>query len=162
MSVRPSVRPSVCPHGTTRLPLDGFSWNLIFGYISKICLSNSSFVKWDKYRGYFIHFWSHLAQFFVKWEMFQKKMLEKIKTILYSITFFKSKHLEVKWQNNVERGKPQITIWRPSISRCVPKAKHTHSEYVVGLLFHCNIGCTNAPQCYVFRTLPVHFLVYTS
>jgi hypothetical protein len=24
-----SVRPSVRPHGTTRLPLDGFSWNLI-------------------------------------------------------------------------------------------------------------------------------------
>jgi len=22
--------PSFCPHGTTRLPLDGFSWNLIF------------------------------------------------------------------------------------------------------------------------------------
>jgi hypothetical protein len=25
-----SVRPSVCPHGTTRLPLDGFSWNFVF------------------------------------------------------------------------------------------------------------------------------------
>jgi len=28
---------SVCPHGTTRLPLDGFSWNLIFEDFSKIC-----------------------------------------------------------------------------------------------------------------------------
>ena len=27
---------SVCPHGTTRLPLDGFSWNLIFEYFQKI------------------------------------------------------------------------------------------------------------------------------
>ena len=27
---------SVCPHGTTRLPLDGFSWNLTFELISKI------------------------------------------------------------------------------------------------------------------------------
>jgi len=25
-----SVRPSVCTHGTTRLPPDGFSWNFIF------------------------------------------------------------------------------------------------------------------------------------
>jgi hypothetical protein len=28
---------SACPHGTTRLLLDGFSWNLIFEYFSKIC-----------------------------------------------------------------------------------------------------------------------------
>jgi hypothetical protein len=27
---------SVRPHGTTRLPLDGFSWNLVFEYFSKI------------------------------------------------------------------------------------------------------------------------------
>ena len=34
--VCPSIRLSVCPHGTTRLPLDGYSWNLIFEYFSKI------------------------------------------------------------------------------------------------------------------------------
>ena len=27
------VRLSVCPHGTTQLPLGGFSWNLIFKYV---------------------------------------------------------------------------------------------------------------------------------
>ena len=32
---------SVRPH----LPLDGFSWNLIFEYFSKICRENSSFIK---------------------------------------------------------------------------------------------------------------------
>jgi len=40
-----SVRPSVRPLGTTRLPPDGFSWSLIFEYFSKICRENSSFVK---------------------------------------------------------------------------------------------------------------------
>ena len=30
-----SVHPSDCPHGTTRLPLDGFSWNLIVLVSSK-------------------------------------------------------------------------------------------------------------------------------
>jgi hypothetical protein len=25
------------------------------------------------------------------------------------------------------------------------------------LFFHCNNGCTNAPQCYVIRTLPLLF-----
>jgi hypothetical protein len=36
---------SVRPHETTRFPLDGFSWNLIFEYFSKICRENSSFLE---------------------------------------------------------------------------------------------------------------------
>jgi len=39
-----SVRPSVRPDKTTRLPLDRFSWNLIFENSSKICRENSSFI----------------------------------------------------------------------------------------------------------------------
>jgi hypothetical protein len=35
MSVRSSVCLYVRPHGTTGLPLEGFSWNLIFEYFSK-------------------------------------------------------------------------------------------------------------------------------
>jgi len=35
----------VCPHGTKRLPLDGFSWNLLFDYFWKICRERSSFMK---------------------------------------------------------------------------------------------------------------------
>jgi hypothetical protein len=38
-------RLSAHPHGTTRLTLLGFSWNLIFDYFSKICRENSSFIK---------------------------------------------------------------------------------------------------------------------
>jgi len=45
LSVRPSVRLSVGPLGTNRLPLDGFSWKPIFGYFSKTCQENSSFIK---------------------------------------------------------------------------------------------------------------------
>jgi len=29
--------PSVRPHGKPRLPLDGFSWNVVFEYLFKIC-----------------------------------------------------------------------------------------------------------------------------
>ena len=36
---------SVSPHGTTRLPLDGFLWNLIFEYFSKRCRQNSYSIK---------------------------------------------------------------------------------------------------------------------
>jgi len=32
----------VRPHGTTRVPLDGFSYKFMFGYFSKNSLGNSS------------------------------------------------------------------------------------------------------------------------
>jgi hypothetical protein len=40
-----SVRPSVRPNKSTRLPLDRFGRNLIFGLLSKICPENSNFIK---------------------------------------------------------------------------------------------------------------------
>ena len=36
---------SVRLHETTQLPLDGFSWNLIFAYSSKTCRENSSLIN---------------------------------------------------------------------------------------------------------------------
>ena len=45
ISVIISACPSVSPHGTTRLPLDGFSWKFIFEYFSKIYRKNSSFIQ---------------------------------------------------------------------------------------------------------------------
>jgi hypothetical protein len=48
-----SVRTSVSQHGTTRLPLDGFSRNSIFEDFSKICRKNSSFIKSEKNNVYF-------------------------------------------------------------------------------------------------------------
>jgi hypothetical protein len=40
-----SVRPSIRPHGTTRLQVDGISGNLIFRYFWNSCRENSSFIK---------------------------------------------------------------------------------------------------------------------
>jgi hypothetical protein len=40
-----SVRPSVCPRGTTRFPLDGTSGNLIFEDFLKTCLEKLSFLQ---------------------------------------------------------------------------------------------------------------------
>jgi len=34
----------VCPHRTTQLPLDRFSWNYIFKYFLKLYQENSSFI----------------------------------------------------------------------------------------------------------------------
>ena len=39
------------------------------------------------------------------------------------------------WINIVERGRPQMTIWRMSIACWVPKAINTPSEYVILVAF---------------------------
>ena len=39
------------------------------------------------------HFWSHVAEFYIEWEIFQKKKLEKIKTNFFwfnKIFFFEN------------------------------------------------------------------------
>jgi len=39
------------------------------------------------------------------------------------------------WKNTVERGKPQMTIWRMRIVRFIPKATNTHSECAILMAF---------------------------
>ena len=39
------------------------------------------------------------------------------------------------WKNVVERGRPQMTIWRMRVACWVTKATDTHSEYVVLISF---------------------------
>ena len=36
---------------------------------------------------------------------------------------------------NVERGRSQMTIWRMRIACWIPKAKNTHSQYVILTVF---------------------------
>ena len=48
-----SVYPTVRLHGTPRLPLDGFSCNMLFEDFLNICRENSSSLKPDKNTGNF-------------------------------------------------------------------------------------------------------------
>jgi hypothetical protein len=96
VSVVMSVRLSVCLRGTTQLPLDGFSWNLIFESFSKIYWENSRFIKigqgyWVLYTKTNIFFLSYYALFFLEWELFQTKVVEKIKTNILDEQFFSPK-----------------------------------------------------------------------
>ena len=43
--IRLSVCPFVCPHGTIRLPMDGFSQNLISEYFTKVFREASSVIS---------------------------------------------------------------------------------------------------------------------
>ena len=129
---------SVRPHGTSRLPLDGFSWNLIYENISKICREKPSFINiCQEYRVLYmktnIHFWSYLTQFFLEWEMFQTNVVEKIKThILYPVTFFFWNHAvyEIMLKNNAQPDRPQMAVWPLRISRWVPKVTDKQSLYM--------------------------------
>ena len=61
------------------------------------------------------------------------------------------------WENVEEystANRPQLTMLSMRIACWIPKATNTHSEYV-RLLFYSNNRCTNTPQCYVKRTVPV-------
>ena len=59
------------------------------------------------------------------------------------------------WKNNVQRGRPQVTIWRMRIACWIPKATNTYLEYVILITVPLQQCCTNAPQCDVVSTLVV-------
>jgi hypothetical protein len=83
------------------------------------------------------HFWSHLVQFVLEWELFQTKVAEKIKThILCSVTFPENRAVyEKMWKNTVEPDRPQMKTWCMRIACWIPKATNTHSEYVILIAF---------------------------
>ena len=52
------------------------------------------------------------------------------------LLFFENRAFyEVMWNNFVERGRPQMTIWRMRIACWIPKATNTHSGCVVLIAF---------------------------
>ena len=63
--------------------------------------------------------------------MFQTKVAEEIKTcILCSENFFFLNRAvyEIIWKNNVERGRPQMTVWRMRIAYWITKAVHRYTQ----------------------------------
>ena len=62
---------------------------------------------------------------------------------------------EIMWKNIVEQGRPQMAIWCMRIACWIPAPTNTCSEYGILINFNCNNGCTNTPESYVIRTLPV-------
>jgi hypothetical protein len=82
--------------------------------------------------------------------------------------FVLSKHFRKSCRlwDNVEKycTAGQATDWQ--FGECALHAGYlwlrTHSHYVYLLLLRCNNGCTNVPQCYVIRTLPVLFILQRS
>jgi hypothetical protein len=81
-----------------------------------------------------IYFSPYLAHFFLEREMFQKNIVEKIKTHFVFSNFFFAKRAvcEKIWgkKNIVERSRPQMTIWRMRIACQITKITNTHTQVV--------------------------------
>ena len=50
----------------------------------------------------------------------------------------------------MELGRPQMTVWRMRSTCWIPKATNTHPQYIILILFHCDIGCMNAPNVMLY------------
>jgi len=102
--------------------------------------------------------------------MFRTNIVEKIKThILCSVIIFRiSVVYEKMWENIVARTGPRMTVWRMCIACWISKATnmharthtHTHRLCNTHCFIHFNNGSTNAPHCYVTRTLRVWLVKY--
>ena len=97
-------------------------------------------LQYDKNSGHFawrpiyIYFWSYLTHSFLEWEMFQTKVVEKIKKhILYSIRFFflNRAFCETMRKHTVLTSKLRMTIWCMRIACWTAKDADIHSEYVI-------------------------------
>ena len=81
-----------------------------------------------------IQFWSYLTHFFLEWENFQTKVVEKTKThILYAVTFFTSENravYEIMRKNIVEWGRPQMAVGRMRIECWILKVTNPHIQVV--------------------------------
>ena len=111
-----------------------------------------------------IPFRLYLVQFFLEWKMFQTKFVEKIEThVARSVNFFFFENpalYKIMWKNVIERGRPQMTIWRVRFPAWIPKATNTHSEYVIltGFLLQQWLRERDWMLCYTYIACLVIYL----
>jgi hypothetical protein len=73
---------STRPYETTRFPLDGFSWNLVFQDFSKIHWINSSFVELRReYRVLYVKFYAHLSWILLRMRNVSDKAVDKFEIL---------------------------------------------------------------------------------
>jgi len=128
---------SVRPHGTTRLQLGGF---FFFENLSRKFKFHSNVTGTTVlYNKTYVQLWWYLAEFFLEWEMFHTKVVEKIQThILCPTTVFR---ILCRLWDNVEKcgTSRQVTndniILRMHFVCCISKATDTHSKYVIFIAF---------------------------
>jgi hypothetical protein len=96
----------------------------------------------------FSHLWQYLVKLFLEWEMFQTKVVEKIKThILCSVTFFRKSYC--LWDNVEKYGRArEATNDNMAYARCkMDKQDYMRAQkYEYLSLYSVNNGFANASQ----------------
>jgi len=111
--------------------------------------------------------------------MFQTRVVERIKTHFVFSNFFRKSYC--LWDNTEKycrAGQANYKLRAGYVRLQIHTHTHTHThinrlcnthwfttanKQVVqySLVYHCNSGCTNTPQCHVSHTLPVLFTLTT-
>ena len=129
------VCPSVRTHRTTRLPLDGFSLNLIFEEffenLSRKSDNNNSTLHEDQYTFFIISRSFILGMRNVSDQSCREKQNTNFVVSNFFLFFENRAVYEIKWKNIIERGRPRMTIWRMRIACWITNVTNTHSEYVI-------------------------------
>jgi hypothetical protein len=100
------------------------------------------------------NFWSYLAQFFLQWEMFQTKFVEKIKTHFVFSNFFENRAFyEIIWKNVCKEW--QDTDDNMAHARCI-----LETEDVKHALTICNTYCFSTATVVTRTRLSVTLCVH--
>jgi hypothetical protein len=98
----------VRPHGTTRLPLDGFSWNLILKIFRKSVEKIQVSLKSDKNSGYFTwrttYFYDRNWPILLTMRNVSHKFVDNIKTHIFGSITFSRKSCRL-WDNVEKYGR---------------------------------------------------------
>jgi hypothetical protein len=110
-------------------------------FFPKFCRENSS-SKLDKIMGTFMKTYVHLitsrSDLLTMRHISDKSCRENPTThfTFSNYFFFENRAVcEIMWKNLVERGRPQMAIWRMRIAYWITKATNTHSEYTILIAF---------------------------
>ena len=57
--------------------------------------------------------------------------IQNTNLMFLNFSFSKTYVCEIMWENIVERGRPQMTIWRMRIACWIPISTNIHSQYVI-------------------------------
>jgi hypothetical protein len=101
----------------------------------------------------------NLSVFFLGWEIFRSKVVERIKTLFINDFSWKSCCL---WGNGEEYGTVRQATGDNMIRHRKRARIQKHSKYLLLKSFPRNNGYTNAPRCYVLGTLSVLLFEYNT
>ena len=168
------VCPSVCPHETTQLPLDGFLQN--FSYIRRSVLQIKVLLKSGKNNGQFtlmfLTIMAILRSVFRIMRNFSNKLCTENKNTHFMFCKFLPENraiYEKISKNMMEPERPQ-TIWsmrfawwiskdtraQAHVRSHAPTHPHTHRPVCNNYCFSTTtMVLVNAPTCHVIRALPV-------